>query len=559
MDGQQLNQRMGFGYMKGMTSPLMGDLDHIEITHGPGALTQGSGAINGFINMVPKNGKDNPGVFFNIETGVKEKSKVMESRYGFSYGQENNLFLYAGAYHADGFEPKNVFDHESVYPINAFGTGDTGYRFSSYWKHQGLDLNAFYFENNPVTGSALTGLAYSEGSWHTATAGLRPRFELNLTSKQSISFIGSFLWVDFKLIYKTTTAENNIFALGTSYGHKKFSEKNQFFEDDLLFQAAAQNTSWREVSLFAEDRITINTALSLTLGLRYDKYIMSEISGERMPMAFKPEIEGHFFPLLSFAYEIKENSILKLSYKHGYRVPDVVHYRFSSISNRAAESLGLTAHNLKPEIVNNYELNLHSQLSENSYFYFNLFHNEFEKQLSFGPLSNVWGSNSVAVITAGGNANGMVQNLADEEYSDGGELVLVWEFLPNSVLQGSYSYSNVGDRLPQRVPLNIFKIGISGKFISEKFHYSFNYLFSSDMSNVGNPSADQWHASYKQQEHLVNLSLDFDLSESTNLYLRAHNLFEDNRPVMTFNTSRPNLGYLGSEERRIYLGLRTRF
>ena len=62
-----------------------------------------------------------------------------------------------------------------------------------------------------------------------------------------------------------------------------------------------------------------------------------------------------------------------------------------------------------------------------------------------------------------------------------------------------------------------------------------------------------------ENEHLVNVSLDYDVSGIGNLYLRAHNLFEGDRPVMNFSTPRTYRGYLGSDERRIYLGLRRSF
>jgi hypothetical protein len=95
--------------------------------------------------------------------------------------------------------------------------------------------------------------------------------------------------------------------------------------------------------------------------------------------------------------------------------------------------------------------------------------------------------------------------------------------------------------------------------VASKLHYSFNYLFSPALNNVGNPSSAQWHDAYKQPEHLVNLSLDYNVFGASDIYLRIHNLIEEHRPVTTFNTGMPNQAYLGSDERRIYLGFRARF
>ena len=61
LDEQQINQRSHFGYTAGLLSPLLGDVRQAEVILGPGAILHGSGALNGFINLLPKNGKDNPG------------------------------------------------------------------------------------------------------------------------------------------------------------------------------------------------------------------------------------------------------------------------------------------------------------------------------------------------------------------------------------------------------------------------------------------------------------------------------------------------------------------
>ena len=63
LDGQQINQRAHFGYTSGLLSPLLGDLRQVEVILGPGAILHGSGALNGFINLIPNNGQENPGRF----------------------------------------------------------------------------------------------------------------------------------------------------------------------------------------------------------------------------------------------------------------------------------------------------------------------------------------------------------------------------------------------------------------------------------------------------------------------------------------------------------------
>ena len=46
---------------------------------------------------------------------------------------------------------------------------------------------------------------------------------------------------------------------------------------------------------------------------------------------------------------------------------------------------------------------------------------------------------------------------------------------------------------------------------------------------------------------------------SGNIYLGVQNLFEDDFPAMTFQPHLPSTGYLGNDERRIYMGFRIEF
>ena len=102
-DGQQINYRMHFGYMIGLLSPMLGDIQRVEIINGPGAILHGSGAINGLINEIPKTGQSHPGFFTRYEYGVREKSHLSEVGYGLQYGEKRDVYIYGGRYCASGF------------------------------------------------------------------------------------------------------------------------------------------------------------------------------------------------------------------------------------------------------------------------------------------------------------------------------------------------------------------------------------------------------------------------------------------------------------------------
>ena len=309
LDGQQINQRSHFGYMIGLASPLLGDLQSVEVINGPGAIQHGSGAINGFINLIPKTGETHPGSFVRAEYGDAESLWLVESGHGFTYGDGSSLFVYAGAFGADGFEPDEDWGAEKRYAsdVRAYGYNEPNYRVSSHWEHEAFDLNFFITEANRQKNSWL-----EHGDWHSQQLGARPRYTVDLADDQSIEFAASVLLSDHastsspapegspysggsethlegKVTYRGSLSERQAVAFGLLYGDKDFEVATQHFGDDVVGALEAVNTRWQEFGLFAEDVITVNEAVTVSLGLRYDVYELDPVSGANPgDMSFSP-------------------------------------------------------------------------------------------------------------------------------------------------------------------------------------------------------------------------------------------------------------------------------
>lgn len=102
LDGQGINAGVGVGVNSGLKLPLLGDIDRLEIINGPCSIVHGSGAINGFVNIIPKTGSDYPGYFINTDYGFIEKLIKTEIGYGYSYGQRKDfLFMQEERGHRD--------------------------------------------------------------------------------------------------------------------------------------------------------------------------------------------------------------------------------------------------------------------------------------------------------------------------------------------------------------------------------------------------------------------------------------------------------------------------
>jgi outer membrane receptor protein involved in Fe transport len=117
-------------------SPLIGDLDRIEVNLGPGALQLGSGAINGYINRISATGASKPGFRAKAEYG-SGNARLTELSYGKVQGDEFNWFLYGGYYRNDGVAThKNLSQQDMI-------------------AHQGTSFNFSQAPNPPVAPSDI--------------------------------------------------------------------------------------------------------------------------------------------------------------------------------------------------------------------------------------------------------------------------------------------------------------------------------------------------------------------------------------------------------------------
>lgn len=87
-----------------LSSPLLGDIDRVEVSTGPGVLQHGSGAINGFLNLVSSTGASKEGVHMHTSYGSGD-SRIIEASLGQVISDKANFFLYGGYDKSNGIKP----------------------------------------------------------------------------------------------------------------------------------------------------------------------------------------------------------------------------------------------------------------------------------------------------------------------------------------------------------------------------------------------------------------------------------------------------------------------
>ncbi|VAW34007.1 hypothetical protein MNBD_DELTA03-1457, partial [hydrothermal vent metagenome] len=104
-DNVNINNRQIVGINgSDLSTTLLGDIERVEISTGPGTLRYGSGAINGSINLISATGKSREGLRLYTMVGSGDFRQV-EGSYGQVLNERLNYFLYGGYSKDDGVRP----------------------------------------------------------------------------------------------------------------------------------------------------------------------------------------------------------------------------------------------------------------------------------------------------------------------------------------------------------------------------------------------------------------------------------------------------------------------
>ena len=461
VDGHRLNTNIIGQAMLGTEFPVDVNLiERVEIVRGPSSSLYGSNAFFAVINVITRKASGLNGWEISFEPGSFETYKGRAS-YGGSYrGVE--MLLSGTVYNSVGqtlFFPEfnspatnngivsNADDevHEHVLatisyrgftlqdmfsqrekgtPVAYFGTLFDDPRTRNFDDHQylnlqyqhalgknwQLDARTSYDQYRltaplafalPIAGGSSGVDQYSNrGNWWTG--------EVRLTR---------VLWKKHKVTFGSEVRDN----LRQDQGD--FSSASNTFEEDL-------SSSWNW-GIYVQDDYTITNKLSLTAGVRHDRYprvtvhdLVNDQPPENVVLA---SFGGTTNPRFGVIYHPYEKTTFKLLYGSAYRAPEVY---------ESAPDIGIFVIDnltLKPETIKSFELVAQQQLGPHFLLSGSVFHNRTEHLITLQPDLN---SGELIYANAGG-----VQATGTE---------IVFTGRSSSGLQGSASLSFVSgkDRSP---------------------------------------------------------------------------------------------------------------
>jgi outer membrane cobalamin receptor len=597
LDGQGINHRQHFGYQNPLSLPLVGDLKSVEVVDGPGAIVHGSGAINGFINLIPKNGKDNAGFTSSAELGSTEELWKLESGYGKAFSEDNNLYVYAGVVEAKGVDAKKTWDR-GTYAVNKFnsldnpgaqvhGFADPSYKIAAYWNKGKFNLNTFYQNvTNLLLGVDTTnrvGLTKKDLSFQTQEFGFRPKYILDFNDTTSLDIVGSAeiseharkkvltsgggeAHAELKLVGKTTQFKKQSLAVGCLAGNRQFKAGKGYFHG--TYNGGAHESvdgSWNEFAVFMEDVVSLNEKWNLSGGVRYDKVAYSELTTGGSVVT--PPEQGNPSWRAASSYSFNQNTTAKLSYQQGFRYPDAAYYVWHTYFSNILESVGGgRLKPLTPETMDSYEFNFQQKIEPIKLIVdLNLYQNTYTDMLSWYTYTSEI-ANNPAYARANARA-GWFQSFANTQgsfKSQGFEIVGTWNPSESILLKSSYGYSapedlsntvnnSIGIAIDgtkewKRYPTHLFKNVLSTYFLDNKLMLSLAWLYNSGhtLENSGLNSI------YGKDRNVFDIGLRYQIQKNISAKFTVQNLTKTDVPPMAF-WGTPYEGALGSENRYYYL------
>ena len=565
-DGMNINSAGSLGINASLKSSLLGDIAKLEVSNGPSSLLHGNGAINGFVNQVPKSGESHPGAWVNTMVGVTESLVKTEASYGHVYGVGRDFYLYAGGERASGFQPGNDLGYSDFNPGNIpddfyVRTKDKlNYRMSVNWNHDNIRMVGFIQKEWLSSDNYLSSRTSSPNIYYQTLA-LRPSVTLPLTPTENLSvnlpvvlFDNGYIFdlnslgqtrridhgnsdmrVETNWVLRSLRWENQQWAAGFRFSQDKHRNNQYYFRTDPPPTPIGEDIDWREFSFFTEDIIDIVPGWTVTAGLRFNA-IRYQLDGNDSSLKDVVVDSEKWFPRIATAIRVGEDTTVKLSYQEGFHYPSAT---------------ALYSSNLNPEYVDSYEINLLHTLPERGLsFTANGFFNVYKNALVSGTKSHSGDQNR-------------------DFGSFGGEFLVDWKGPDSLRAMVSYAYTRPHDLGDDNVvvetanedltkwlsyPSHSIKAMISRRWLNDTLMTS---LAGEYGSRVERNELD-WYKSrdlFHTDRFSVSFKANYALSDHLGLDFIVNNVLDNNIPVPNTDYLNPWEGTLGDTETRFYIGL----
>lgn len=329
IDGRSIYSTLHSGIFWELHSPLLEDLQQIEVISGPGGTLFGPNAVNGVISINSKDARDTLGGLIRGTAGASERTAGI--RYGVPIGSTGAVRVYANAFDRD-----DIASGAST-PQDRFKGIQGGFRADF-----GTPSNIFTLQGDVFT-TDTGGIPGDGDDGHNMLArwsrALGPDMSFQVQAYYD-KFVRRFILVKDRLETFDLEGQFNLSAGRHTLmlGAGVRTTKDEFINNLNGFALDPESRRLWVINGFAQDEIALNDTLSLTAGIKIERSSLSGV--ELLPnirLAWHPndrtllwsaasravrtpsriDRQLVFLPLLAQAVDFKSEKLIAL--EAGYR------------------------------------------------------------------------------------------------------------------------------------------------------------------------------------------------------------------------------------------------
>jgi iron complex outermembrane receptor protein len=279
---------------------LLQDVERIEVISGPGAITWGSNAVNGVINVISRSTADTQGGLAVVGAGNTDQGMAL--RHGGSLARGGHYRIYGKALNVDDSRRESGGDAQDAQRI-----GQLGFRADLPAAGEFSVQGDLYDgrESQPKPGTVeVRGFNLLTRWQHTLAEGSRVQLQAyyDRTEREQPGLFAETLDIlDVEMQHHLSLGERHDIVWGAGYRSAWDDVRNSAA---LAFLPAKKQLSWH--SLFLQDEIQLQPDLRLTLGGRLEHNTYSHLE---------------FMPNIRLAWDLNPQQLLWTSLARSVRTP----------------------------------------------------------------------------------------------------------------------------------------------------------------------------------------------------------------------------------------------
>lgn len=297
VDGRSVYSTLHSGVFWDLQSPLLEDLQQIEVISGPGGTLYGPNAVNGVINILSKDAADTQGALLRGTASANERTAG--ARYGFKLGDSGAMRVYANYY--DREDTPTATSIHGVAINEAIRGWQAGFRadLGNDASHVTLQGDAFDADTFIVPGEGNRGYNLL-GRWTT-----------DIAENASVQFQGYYDYYQRRSLLTTDRLETLDFEsqLNLHSGAHSLvggvgirTTRDQYINDLNAFALDPQRERLWVGNGFVQDRFAISKQVSLIGGVKLEGSSFSGLQVlPNLRLAWQPNDRALFWTSVSQA------------------------------------------------------------------------------------------------------------------------------------------------------------------------------------------------------------------------------------------------------------------